>query len=206
MINGGSDFLLPNKLLRILSVLVEISNSPNISQHQLARKVKLSSSQVNNYVKELRAKGMVDVKGNTNRTIRYFLTRKGQREKALLLISYSTDVIQLYARVKREFKRRLQEISCNGFRRAVLFGAAETGEVVLAAIKETALRVVGISDNDPAKHGKRFGDFTIIPPSQIESLKPDGIIITSFGKIDEIKESLEFLRKKGILIRSLTGM
>ncbi len=204
MINGGSKFLQPSKDLRILHVLLEIANQPDLSQHQLARKVKLSSSQVNNYVKELKDRGLVDIKGNTNRTYRYFLTPEGERDKDTALIAYSVDVIQLYGRVKREFAKKIQQVVKEGIRTAVLFGAAETGEVVLVASKETGLKVLGVSDNDPQKHGKRFGDFTVISPLEVERLDPDGVLITSFGRMSEIFESLKFLEKKGITVRGLT--
>jgi len=206
MINGGSKFLLPSKDLRTLHVLIEIANQPDLSQHQLARRVKLSSSQVNNYVKELKAKGLVDIRGNTNRTYRYFLTPEGEREKETALIAYSVDVIQLYGRVKRELAKKIQQVVNEGIKTAVLFGAAETGEVVLAASKETELKVLGISDNDPQKHGKRFGDFTVISPLEIERLHPDGVLVTSFGKMDEIFESLKFLEEKGIASRGLASV
>jgi DNA-binding MarR family transcriptional regulator len=206
MINGGSDFLSPSKLLRKLHVLTEISNHPDISQHQLANRVGLSSSQINNYVQELRARELIKTKGNTNRTIRYLLTPEGEREKASLLIAYSVDVIQVYSRVKQEFSMKLQRICQEGIRKTVLFGAAETGELALTASKETDLSVVGVSDNDPKKHWKRFGDFTIIPASEIETVKPDGIVITSFGKIREICKSLRFLEERGIVVRSLTDV
>jgi DNA-binding MarR family transcriptional regulator len=203
MINGDSDFLKPGKLLKILHALIEIGNQPDLSQHELARRISLSSSQVNNYIKELETSGMIDMEGTTNRTIRYLLTPRGEREKASMLIDYSVDVIQLYSRVKMEFRKKLQKMSQTGFTRAVLFGAAETGEVVLAASKDTALRIVGVSDNDPRKHGTRFGDFTVIPPSQIETLGPDGIIITSFAQMNQIRDSLGFLEEKGIRVQSL---
>lgn len=205
MINGGSRFLLPSKDLRVLHLLLEIASHPDLSQHQLARRVSLSSSQVNNYVKELKAMGLVDIKGNTNRTYRYFLTQDGEREKQSSLVAYSVDVIQLYGRVKREFVKVIQRIVQDGIRTAVLFGAAETGEVVLAASKGTDLKVLGVSDNDPRKHGKRFGDFIVLAPSQIEDLHPDGVLITSFGRMNEIFETLRFLEKKGIMVRGLTG-
>ena len=206
MINGGSEFLQPSKDLRILHVLLEIANQPDLSQHELARRVRLSSSQVNNYVKELKDRGLVDIKGNTNRTFRYFLTQEGEREKETALIAYSVDVMQLYGRVKRELAKKIQHVVREGMKTAVLFGAAETGEVVLVASKETGLKVLGVSDNDPQKHGKRFGDFTIISPLEVERLRPDGVLITSFGRMNEIFESLKFLEQKGIMVRGLASV
>jgi len=204
MINGESRFFVPSKLLRTLHVLTEVGRQPDISQHQLALRARLSSSQINNYVKELKAKGLVNTKGNTNRTMRYLLTPEGHRTRSSLLVAYSVDVIQLYSRVKREFAAKLQQIFDEGLARVILFGAAETGELALTASRETDLDVIGISDNDPLKHGKPFGDLRIIPPSEIEGLNPDGIVITSFGRLGEILESLRFLEKKGIAMRSLT--
>ncbi|MFH1672152.1 MAG: winged helix-turn-helix transcriptional regulator, partial [Pseudomonadota bacterium] len=78
-------FLEATKLLKIFNLLQILSKKPATSQHQLAKKIGVSSSMVNNYIKELYRKGLLVVKGDTNRNMRYELTPLGCERRDRLL-------------------------------------------------------------------------------------------------------------------------
>jgi DNA-binding MarR family transcriptional regulator len=179
-------YISPTKYTRCLSVLLSIHNTPDISQHKIAKRSNLSSSMVNNYIKQLKQANIITVEGETNRTLSYHLTPQGQNKLNEALASFSVEIMQLYSFVKHEIAQILQGYYDEGIRTLVLFGVAETAEVVHAAIKRTPLVVIGTVDSDKSKHGTPFYGFVIQPPEHIKQIKPDAVLITSFSKQEEI--------------------
>jgi len=196
-------FFKSSPLLKRLLILTAIEENPHISQNNLAEEVGLTSSMVNNYIRELSKKGMISIKGKTNRTMSYNLTPKGLKEKMSLLIAYTIETTELYQDAKQEFAQKLQEVYDEGIHNVVLFGAGETAEILYNASKSLDLEIIGIVDNDPEKQGKLFGNLVVQPPGFIERIKPDGVIIASIGRQDEIYEQISSLTVKGISVRKI---
>lgn len=196
-------FLSPTKLCRELNMLVSVEDNPSTSQHALARKIGITSTMVNNYMKYLVSRKMVRVEGMTNRQRKYFLTAKGGKRKRILLNQYINEVSTLYSACKNEFRQRLNKFYQKGIKRVVFFGADETGEIAYQAASTTGLEVVGIVDNDSEKHYRKLGDIEIRSPVCIQELEPDGVIITALGHPDEIYQQLIPLKEKGIFIKKL---
>ncbi len=109
----------------------------------------------------------------------------------------------MYSIAKTEVEKRLQQLWKEGIQEVVVFGAAETGELIYSAVKSTPMRIVGWVDNDVAKHQQRFGDLTVCPPDTIESCRPDAVLIASSGQTDAIHWQLRHLSKKGIAVVTL---
>jgi len=84
MITVALEFLRPTKVMRELFVLLSLGEPQHLSQHELARKVGVSSSMANNYMKSLVGQGMVATSGHTNRTMKYAVTDKGNDQVARL--------------------------------------------------------------------------------------------------------------------------
>jgi predicted transcriptional regulator len=199
-----SNYLNPTKRSRRLSVLMSIRDEPSASQHKIAKCANLSSSMVNNYIKCLKEEGVITVAGKTNRTQSYHLTNHGQNELRESLLAYSNEIVQLYSAVKCEITQILNGFYREGIRTLVLFGVAETAEVVFAAIKKSPLIVIGVVDSDPAKQGNPFNGLMVQEPQKLEEINPDVIVITSFGKQDEIHGCIRELVGDKIKIKKLT--
>ena len=86
----------------------------------------------------------------------------------------------------------------------ILFGAAETAEVVYAAIRSSAMKVIGVVDSDKSKQGRCFDKFTIQPPQFLKDVNPDAIIVTSFGKQEEICQCVKGITGDSIPIKRLS--
>jgi DNA-binding MarR family transcriptional regulator len=194
-----SRFLTPTKELRRLSILLAIQGDTEVSQHKIAQVAHLSSSMVNIYIKELQQENLITITGHTNRTQRYHLTSSGQSELMNLLLSYSAEIIQIYGATKREIAKKLNSTAQGAIRTLALFGAAETAEVVHAAIQDTPFSITAVVDSDRAKQGKRFNGFRIQPPEFLHEHAVDAIVITSFGRQEEI--FLEIRKLLGDAIR-----
>ena len=196
-------FLKASPLFKRLLILTALEQNPSISQHTLAHEVGLTSSMVNNYIRDLSENRLISVKGTTNRTMSYNLTPKGLREKMSLLISYNLETTALYMDAKKEFALKLQQIYEEGIHRAVLFGAGETAEIIYNASQSLKLEIIGIVDNDPAKQEKLFGNLIIKSPHCIEKINPDGVIIASVGRQDEIYKQIAVLMDQGIAVKKI---
>ena len=196
-------FFKSSPLFKRLLILTALEHNPAISQHTLAHEVGLTSSMINNYIRDLSENRLISVKGTTNRSMSYNLTPKGIREKMSLLVSYNLETTALYMDAKKEFALRLQKIYEEGIHRAVLFGAGETAEIIYNASQSLKLEIIGIVDNDPAKQEKLFGNLIIKAPSCIEELNPDGVIIASVGRQDEIYTQIAVLTNQGIAVKKI---
>lgn len=201
-----TQFLEPAKKLRRLSVLTAIHENSKISQHKIGRVSHLSSSMVNNYIKELQQEGLITVDGNSNRTHRYHLTPSGRDELVSLLIAYSTEIIQLYGAAKRELSKILYHLYHEGIQKVALFGAAETAEVVFAAIQKTPLTVTSIFDSDQIKQGKLFNGLVIQSPEALKQFNGDAVVITSFARQEEIYKSIKEIVGNLIRVKKLSAL
>jgi predicted transcriptional regulator len=204
MNDNGLKFLKHSPLLKRLLILAAIEKNSQLSQNNLAKEVGLTSSMVNNYIRELSKKNLITIKGETNRTMSYNLTSQGLKEKMTLLIAYTIETTGLYQYAKLEFARKLQKFYEEGIHTAVLFGAGETAEILHNASKSLNLKIIGIVDNDSFKQGKHFGSMVIQSPDIIEQLKPDGVIIASIARQDEIYKQIHSLTAKGIAIKTIS--
>lgn len=184
--------------------MLAILDAPESSQHAIGKATRLSSSMVNNYIKQLSEEGLINISGATNRTQSYHLTANGQQSLRETLIQYSTDIVQLYGSVKREIAKILSDFYGEGIRTVVLFGAAETAEVVHLAIKQTHLVMIGVVDSDVSKHGKPFNGLIIQAPEEIRRIDPDAVIITSFARQEEIYHCLKNLVGRRTKIKKLS--
>ncbi len=187
----NSQYLAPSKLYRRFSLLLCIEKEPDISQKLLGVKNYLSSSMVNNYIKELSRDGLLTVSGASNRSMTYHLTPKGKEHVSRNFLAFSAEIVQFYASVRREIVRMLTESYLEGVRTVVLYGASDTAEIVYSAIQKTELVVTGVVDNDSDKTGKLFFGSVIQLPSRINEIRPDALIITSFARQNEILDALE---------------
>lgn len=196
-------FTKPSREYRELCILTGISHDPYASQRTLAREATISLAVLNEYLDDLVSRGFVEIEGASPRSYRYRLTPLGAQHRNELFFDLSREIIQFYGQMKSEFRRRLEEHRDRGIRRVVLFGAAETGEMVCTASLETSVEIVGIVDNDSAKQGRPFCGLTIAHPREILAMKPDAVIITSFGHMDEIHAQLKPMEERGLRILRL---
>jgi hypothetical protein len=201
-----ASFLSPNKKYRRLSVLMAIHDAPENSQHKIGRITHLSSSMVNNYIKEFQAEALIKISGRTNRTQRYHLTAEGHNALMSLLIAYSSEIVQLYGAAKHEVALRLDRLQEEGISKIALFGAAETAEVVHAALKNSPFTVVGIVDSDTKKHGKPFNGFVIQPAEILAKINVDAVVITSFARQEEIYARIRQVVGDDIKVKRLSDL
>lgn len=201
-----SQFLLPTKQFRHMSVLLSIHADANTSQHILSEKTGLSVSMVNGYIKKLAAEGIIDTVDRNCRDKEYYLTQRGKEKLNNMLFSYSAEIVRLYGQARGELVAQFRKaFSAEEEIRVALFGAADTADLVIRALSELEqVRIVAVVDNDSKKWWTTIGNHEIWPPDNLKNVRPDTVIITSFGRQEEIYRTVCNLEECGIRVLRLT--
>jgi len=194
-------YLKPSKSTRVLAILDALSRDSSLSQFELGKKLNLSGAMVNQYLKQLQSMGLVEFLPVNGKSYRYALTDRGQQSRREMFSDYSSETVRLYTTIKDFVLDKLSGLREQGKRRLALFGAAETCEVVLSALRYTDFKVMGLLDNDKRKQGQIFNGHVVSAPHVLDHVDCDAVVITSFGKQTEIYEQLKpYSEKRGFQI------
>ncbi|MEF2230177.1 MAG: winged helix-turn-helix transcriptional regulator [Pseudodesulfovibrio sp.] len=194
-------YLKPSKSTRVLAILDALSRDSSLSQFELGRQLNLSGAMVNQYLKHLQSTGLVEFLPVNGKSYRYALTDRGQQSRREMFSDYSSETVRLYTTIKDFVLDKLSGLRDQGKRRLALFGAAETCEVVLSALRYTDFKVMGLLDNDKRKQGQIFNGHVVSAPHVLDHVDCDAVVITSFGKQTEIYEQLKpYSEKRGFQI------
>ncbi len=184
-------YLKPSKSARVLAILEALTRDSSVSQFELGKQLNLSGSMINQYLNQLQKNGLIEFLPVNGKSYRYALTEKGHRSRREMFADYSSETIRLYATIKDFVLEHLSFLKEQGKNRLALFGASETCEVVLSALRDTQFQVVALLDNDQKKQGQLFHGHVVCAPHVIEHLNCDAVVITSFGRQTEIFEQLK---------------
>lgn len=190
LISDGA-YLKPSKNTRVLAILDSLARESGISQYELGKRLNLSGAMINQYLKQLQTDGLVDFLPINGKSYQYKLTPAGEQRRRKMFLDYSSETICLYTSIKDFILDHLKGLQQRGKMRLALFGASETCEVVLSALKESAFTVVLVVDNNKSKQGTLFSGHVVSSPHVLEQVDCDAVVITSFGRQDEIYEQLE---------------
>ena len=194
-------YLKPSKSTRVLAILDALSRDSSLSQFELGKQLNLSGAMVNQYLKQLQGNGLVEFLPVNGKSYRYTLTDQGQQSRRQMFSDYSSETVRLYTTIKDFVLEKLGGLREGGKRRLGLFGAAETCEVVLSALRDTEFQVVVLLDNDKRKQGQIFNGHVVSAPHVLDQVDCDAVVITSFGKQTEIYEQLKpYSDKRGFQI------
>jgi len=186
----GKEFIKPTKKLRILALLQALSENNRLSQSRLGKFSHTSSAMVHQYLSDLHKEGKLDFKPIDKKSYMYSLTTKGMAARRTYMEEYCTEMVQAYAAIKSLIRRKLEHLEDSKIQKLALFGAAETCEIVISALKGSQYEIVGILDNAPHKQGTLFHDHLIQSPDALADLEVDAIIISSFAQQDDIFKQL----------------
>ncbi len=196
MLSQQNQFFKPGKQTRILSLLEGVSAGSRVSQCHLGRLTEMSGAMVNKYLKSLRSEGTVRLTPVTRKSFEYNLTEAGEAKRRELLGEYCAEIVRIYSSLKASIRGKLDHLRGQGVERLALFGASDTCEVVLSALNGSSFRVLAVTDNDPAKHGSLFHGHVVSHPQVLETISAQAVVITSFGRQDEIHRQLQPLAER----------
>ena len=200
LITGGC-YLKPSKSTRVLAILDALSRDSGLSQFELGRQLNLSGAMVNQYLKQLQGEGLVEFLPVNGKSYRYSLTDLGHQSRRRMFSDYSSETVRLYSNIKEYVLDKLDGLKAQGKRKLALFGASETCEVALSALRDTGFQVLALIDNDTKKQGQVFNGHVVSAPHVLDQGDFDAVVITSFGKQGEIfKQILPYSEKRGFQI------
>lgn len=190
-------FFKPNKPLRVLAIMETLYLDSSLSQKELGRKIAMSGAMANQYINDLNGQGLIHPEAINGKCYHYKLTTEGKKKRQTLLGEYCAEIVQIYSSLKQLILQKLADLATNGKTSLVLFGASETCEVVMSALqKSKKFQVVAIVDNDKSKQSETFHSYVILPPATLENIDFDAVVITSFGRQQEIYNQLIPVSKK----------
>lgn len=194
-------YLKPSKSTRVLAILDALSRDSVLSQFELGRQLNLSGAMVNQYLKQMQSEGLVEFLPVNGKSYRYALTDRGQRSRRRMFSDYSSETVRLYSNIKEFVLDKLDGLRSEKKNKLALFGASETCEVVLSALRGTGFHILALLDNDTKKQGQIFNGHVVSAPHVLDQVDCDAVVITSFGKQDEIFEQISpYAEKRGFQI------
>jgi DNA-binding MarR family transcriptional regulator len=181
----------PPRDMRELNILQELEKNPVISQRDLSNKFGIALGVTNACLKRMARRGWIRIMGLNQRRIRYYLTPQGFAEKAKLSLHLISWTVQHYAALKEIFGETFLEMQANGIERVVFYGVGDEMEIAYVTLQGVKLKLVGIVE-DGEKIGRRevFG-FDLMDIREVETLKPDAVLITSLANQTERIEKLK---------------
>lgn len=186
--NGKNREQEPIEDYRPLLLLDEISKNQNTTQRDLSKNLGIALGLINSYIKNLVTKGYITVSAIPKKRYRYYLTPEGFKEKTRLTYEHLRNFTNLYRVARRDFCRLFSDIEKSNIRSVVFCGVDEVAEIAYISLKEAGLELAGVADD--LKKGSAFFDYKILPFSEVPSLNPELILITSFQRGGEMRDLL----------------
>lgn len=186
---------------RELLALEHIERNPGISQRQLARELGVALGVANACVRTLVRKGLVKVRGESNRSITYHLTREGVLRKAALALEWTNNTINDYAAARSRVRRQLEAIAERGITRIVILGADEAAELVALIAPHAGLSVAAAVDVGGRRIADVLAGVRVVAPADVVGLAVDAAIAVAVDlSIDAFASAAP-----GVLMLDLNG-
>lgn len=187
---GNLDLFKPPQEIRELNLLQELEKNPIVSQRELSHKFGIALGVTNACLKRMARRGWIRITSLDHHKIGYYLTPKGFTEKANLTIHLISWTVQHYSTLKEIIGRKLLEMENSGVKRIVFYGISDEMEIAYITLQGVNLKLIGIVEDQEKINRTEILGFEVKDLRQIETLKPDAILITSLTGLDERKERL----------------
>jgi len=184
------DIFKPPQEMRELNLLQELEKNPIISQRELSNKFGIALGVTNACLKRMARRGWIRIMGFNHRKIGYYLTPKGFAEKAKLTLHLISWTVQHYSALKDIIGRKFLEMQNSGIERIVFYGVSDEMEVAYITLQGVNLKLVGIVEDKEKMNQEEVFGFEVKDIGEIETLKPDAVLITSLSGQDERMERL----------------
>ena len=143
-------------LEKVFRVLELISQSPRVSQRELANGTGLSLGLINLTLKRLIKTGHIKVSALNRRKLEYLLTPKGFVEMTNRTTNYITRTLETFSEYKTRIDALLRELIANGASSFALLGKGEVSAMVESFLNREGapLRYRFIQEGDALQEGE----------------------------------------------------
>lgn len=167
----------PESDLRELRVLEQIERNPRVSQRQLARELGVALGVANACVNTLVRKGLVKIRGESNRSLTYHLTKQGVLRKAALALEWTNNTITDYITARATVRSQLDALAERGYRRIAIIGADEAAELIALIAPEAGIEVVAAVDVGGRRIADVLAGIPVVAPAAVGSAELDAVLV-----------------------------
>ena len=126
-----------------LGVLSAIQDSSEVTQRSVARELGIALGLANAYLKRCVKKGLIKVAQVPSNRYAYYLTPRGFSEKSKLTAEYLSQSFLFFRLARGQCEVLFADCAERGWRRVVLAGASDLGEIATLCAREHNVEVIG---------------------------------------------------------------
>lgn len=188
----------PAPKLNQLRILEQVAANPDITQSELARNCELSVAMVNNYMKELCDRGLLEYRRKSSKTISYHVTVAGRDTAGTTRDELLRELLDMSADARDWVRTIIMGQARQELRRAVIYGSGILAEIAFHALESAGVKVIGVCSADPQEIGAEWCGREIINASQIRYIAPDAVIVAVEQDSETLCNGLMPLVQSGI--------
>jgi hypothetical protein len=114
--------------------------------------------------------------------------------------------MQHYSTLKNIIGEKLLEMQNKGAERIVFYGVSDEMEIAYVTLQGLNLKLIGIVEDEDKMDKREVFGFSLKDVSQVGTLKPDAVLITSLAGQDEKKGKLgEFIDLQKVRIANISN-
>ena len=138
-----------------LELIAALENDHKVSQTALAKRLGIAAGLVNILMKRAVNRGFVKMTQIPARRYAYYLTPTGFAEKAKLVMRYLDNSLNLYRKLRVEYRDIFNALEAKGVCEVVLVGDEDIGEIAIMASFDTNITIKTLVN--PASNKKKIG-------------------------------------------------
>ena len=127
-----------------LDLILALENDQEVSQTKLAKRVGIAVGLANILMKRAVSRGFIKMKQVHARSYAYYLTPKGFAEKARLVAKYLHSSLNLYRRLRVEYRELFEKLDADGITDVMIFGDIDIAEIAIMASFESKVRITAV--------------------------------------------------------------
>ena len=184
--------------LNEFNILSLVSDNARVTQAELARQCTLSVAMVNNYMKSLCSRGLLEYHRKTTKSVTYHLTSLGRDWIAATEKEMVSEAVELFDQIKNRICDAIQRMAPGGVRRVVIYGTGSLAEIVFHALTRLNPESVVFCDDGLVEAGREFCGRPVQPFAQITDARPDTIVLTGGVRAGDTNGTWSALAGQGI--------
>jgi len=170
-----------------LGVLSAIQESSEVTQRSVARELGIALGLANAYLKRCVKKGLIKVAQVPSNRYAYYLTPVGFSEKSKLTAEYLSQSFHFFRQARSQCEALFARCAERGWRRVVLAGASDLGEIATLCAREHNIEVIGFLE--AGSNRENFAGLPVLPdPASLKDA--DVVIVTDLGDPQGVFEAL----------------
>lgn len=172
-----SSFLEQGQALRDLKALEVISQSPSISQRDLAQQLGIALGLTNACLTKLARKGLIKVSRINGRSLAYHLTPVGFSAKAKLSVEYARTTVGLYRTARQAVTEAIGILAAADVSSIALLGVTDVAEIVGIVCAHQGISIVCLFDEIAEVQGTSFMGMSVRPLADISACDCEAVIV-----------------------------